>query len=101
MRLTTARATSEADHCPEDAQRSALDCVGTYEPSMGSAVNIRIPCSDTGREKTTLTRSEIIPILSDLIWGSVDDGLVDEEYAKSLVQSLKQHYKLRLRTRSR
>lgn len=96
-----ARTTSEADNCPEDAQGAALNCVGAYEPSMGPAVNLRLPCSDTGGAVSTLSWSESIAYLLSFIHGALAEGLIDEELASNLAKSLKQHYKLRLRTRSR
>lgn len=101
MWLETTRTTSEADNCPKDAQGAALNSVGADEPSMGPAVNLRLPCSDPGRPVTTLSKSECIGYILGFIGNALYDGLIDEELASCLAKSLKQHYKLRLRTRFR
>lgn len=95
------RTTSEVDNCPKDAQGAALNRVGADKPSVGPAVDLRLPCSDPGRTVTTLSESECIAYVLGFIGNSLYEGAIDEELASVLAESLKRHYKLRPRTRFR
>lgn len=98
MRLITARATSKADYRTKDAQGAALNRVGADKPSMGTTIDLCIPCPDARGEEPILSRDEVISQLSELLVGYANHGADHKRDAEILAKALKQHYKLALRT---